>query len=325
VGHSLRSVVGLGILAASLATVSCSGESSRSVSTTAPTATANPFTSMKVGVAGNVTTPLTPGETRQLWAVATAADGATTDVTNVAIWQSSDPSIATVSATGVVKAAIEGTINVSATYLKVTGSMEIGIEKEQPKPPIGCVATLDRPRLVYNAFGGTTSVTVTLTKSDCRWTVTADAAWLKLNSTPFVSGTGAFSYEVLDNNTPSPRDGHVTIRVTDGPTVVHDVTQEKPGCSYVVTPNRASFTSAGGTGSFEVVTTPADCQWIVVGYYSFYPVEPVGATSGTGRATVTYRVSPYSETYERNITLNVSGLSGANPPGPYTITLAPRR
>jgi hypothetical protein len=283
---------------------------------------------MKVGTAGNIATPLVPGETRQLWAVATGADGSTSDVSNVAVWQSSDPSIASISTTGLLKAAIEGAVNVSATYQKVTGSLEVAIEKEQVKPVpavVPCAPVIDKPRLIYGSRGGSNTIEVKFAQSDCRWTIASDVAWLRLNSTPSVSGTGTFSYTVLANNTPSARDGHIAISVNGAPTVVHDVTQERPGCSYVVTPDRASFTSAGGTGSFEVVATPADCQWIVVGYYDFYPVKPVGATSGTGRATVSYQVLPYTESYERTLTLEVSGLSGVNPPGPHRITLAPRR
>jgi hypothetical protein len=308
----------------SLILAACSDSGSRTVPATAPSAAPNAFTSMKVGTAGNVTTALLPGETRQLWAVASTTDGATTDVTNVAIWQSSNPAIATVSADGVVKAAVEGTVSVSATYQKVSGSLEVGIEKAKPAPPITCAATLDKPRLVFNAFGGSTSVQVTLTKSDCRWTLAAPVPWLRLNTTPFVSGTGTFGYEVLDNNTPSPRSAQITIQVADGPATVHEVTQEKPvGCSYVVAPEKANFTSAGGAGSFDVIATPADCQW-TLSYYDFYPVRVTNGLSGTGRKTVTYTVAPYTEGYDRTAPITVSGLSGANPPGVHTVSLARR-
>jgi len=278
---------------------------------------------MKVGTAGNIATPLVPGETRQLWAVATAADGSTSDVSNVAVWQSSDPSIASISTTGLLKAAIEGAVNVSATYQKVTGSLELAIEKEKEKPPVGCSARLDRPRLVYGAFGGSSTLAVTLTKSDCRWNATSDVSWLRISGQPAVSGTGNISYSVAANSTPTSRDGHLTIHINDGPSVVHDVSQEKPlGCSYVTSPDAATFTSAGGAGSFEVITTPGDCQWLITDAWEL--VKLTGVSSGTGRTTVTYSVLPNKYSFTYDVYFDVRGLSGLNPPGRHRVAIQPR-
>jgi uncharacterized protein YjdB len=67
------------------------------------------------------------GSAVQFTATAMLSDGTTQDVTSVAAWQSSDPSAATVSSTGVVTAMAAGTVDVTATYQNVTGTDEITI------------------------------------------------------------------------------------------------------------------------------------------------------------------------------------------------------
>lgn len=54
--------------------------------------------------------------TQQLTAIATMGDGSTQDVTSIATWSSSAPSIATVSSMGLVTAIASGTATITATY-----------------------------------------------------------------------------------------------------------------------------------------------------------------------------------------------------------------
>ena len=67
------------------------------------------------------------GAAVQFTATAALSDGTTQDVTSLAAWQSSDPSAATVSSTGVVTAMAAGTVDVTATYQNVPGTDEITI------------------------------------------------------------------------------------------------------------------------------------------------------------------------------------------------------
>jgi uncharacterized protein YjdB len=102
--------IGIGILAAFA--FACSN------STTAPT------TVSSVTVTGTVPTM---GATSQFTARATLSDGTTQDVTGQATWQSSDSTVATVSATGSVTAIAAGTVNVMATYQTISGSDQITV------------------------------------------------------------------------------------------------------------------------------------------------------------------------------------------------------
>ena len=67
------------------------------------------------------------GASAQFTAIATMGDGTTQDVTSTAAWQSSNPSDATVSTTGVVTSVSAGTVQIQATYLTVTGTDSLAI------------------------------------------------------------------------------------------------------------------------------------------------------------------------------------------------------
>src|SRR6187455_1312548 len=111
-----------GVLLCLVMASACSG------SKPAPTAATPPavsVASVQVGVAGNAPATLAPGETRQLFATASQSDGVSIDITNLATWQSSSPSTATVSPSGVVTAAAEGPVEVSATYKTMKGSLRV--------------------------------------------------------------------------------------------------------------------------------------------------------------------------------------------------------
>jgi uncharacterized protein YjdB len=74
------------------------------------------------------TTTVTRAGTSQLTATATLADGSLRIVTNLATWQSLNTDIATVSSNGLVTAlSTAGTATIAATYLGVTGTVDITV------------------------------------------------------------------------------------------------------------------------------------------------------------------------------------------------------
>ena len=77
---------------------------------------------VRVTVAGMPAAPLAPMQTAQLTAAATYSDGAVKDVTATATWDSTDPSVVTVSAAGLVTATGPGKADVSATFGGVSGT-----------------------------------------------------------------------------------------------------------------------------------------------------------------------------------------------------------
>lgn len=67
------------------------------------------------------------GATAQYSAVANLSDGSTENVTTSATWTSSNPDIATVSATGLVTAVAQGNVSISATFDSVTGTAQAAL------------------------------------------------------------------------------------------------------------------------------------------------------------------------------------------------------
>lgn len=277
----------------------------------APTVTVSSIT---VGTAGNAAAAISPGDKLQLFAQAINSDGSVTDVTNLAVWQSSNPVVGTVSPTGLLTAAAEGAVDVSASYSSRSGSLHADVQKA------GCQVTLSPANLVFGALSSGGYVTVTTTLSSCRWTARSDASWLSFQYDPNKSGNGTFSYSVPGNNSTDPRDANIVITI-DGRTVArHIIHQERPlGCVYTVSPAALSFGTGGGRGSFTVTTQPSDCQWRIAD--QVFELSGLSATSGTGSATVTYSVVPGSFSSAHDHTLSVQGLTGLNPPAVHTIHL----
>ncbi len=76
-----------------------------------------------VTISGNLM--VAEGATSQLTATANMSDGSSQDVSSQAVWQSSDPSVATVSGTGLVTAIKSGNADISAAYRGQTGRVTV--------------------------------------------------------------------------------------------------------------------------------------------------------------------------------------------------------
>jgi len=177
--------------------MSCGGHSNAPTQPTSPAAPGPaPVTvaDVRVGTAGNASPSLSPGQTLQLFAQATSSDGTSADVTNLAVWQSSNPVVATVSPTGLVTAAVEGTLDVTATYSGKSGSLHADVQKP------GCAVTLSPESTVFGALTSNATVAVTTTLSTCRWKARSDAPCLSFQFDPNPSGNGSFTYSVPGNN-----------------------------------------------------------------------------------------------------------------------------
>ena len=88
-----------------------------------PLVGASPVTTVAIAVTGQ--SPLTIGQTTQLTANVVYSDGTQKDVTTVAKWSSTSPSVAAVSFTGVLTAFSAGTTAVTASFQDVTGSLNV--------------------------------------------------------------------------------------------------------------------------------------------------------------------------------------------------------
>ena len=285
----------------------------------APTTPGTTITAVQVGVSGGGSTALAPGETRQLFASATRADGTATDVTNLATWQTSNPAIATVSPSGLLSAAGEGGIDVFATYNSVRGTLHADIKR------VACDVTIAPPSATYGAFGGSATIAVTLASQSCRWTARSDAGWFPFSFDPGKAGDGSFTYALPANSTPDRRSANIIVEASTGQQALHAINEDRPaGCSYVTQPAELTFSASGGTGQFNVITTPNDCRWNAVSTLSNLGVFISSGFSGIGAGTVRYTVQAHTRTVDADGYIEIAGLSGLNPNGRHHVVLPKR-
>ncbi len=302
--HTIVGLLSAGLAAFLLSACGSSGP-------TAPTSD-SPAQSVEVGVAGGGEAVVAPGGTLQLWARTHDKDGGTTDVTNVAIWQSSDPSVAIVAPGGLVRVAKVGAATISATFSKYSGTLPLSI--------IACIATVP-PKVVYTARGGYSTVAVTLSQSDCRWTASSsDSTWLTVYSgPPPASGSGTVNYQVAVNNTTEARTGTIKIDVPDGRGATLTVVQDKPSCSLVLTPAARTVPAEGGSFTVDLAASPDTCEWYVMAYEGGN-LKIVGPRTGRGNATIAYTVSRNTFPFSPFYSIEVYPALNDSPPARHTIS-----
>jgi hypothetical protein len=283
-----------------------------------PTAPNSTPTGIQVTTAGNASTSVSPGGTRQLVATATGSNGTTTDVTAQATWQSSSNAIATISPTGLLTATAEGSVDANATYQNARGSLRLDVK-------LTCNVSVTPDTAAYGAFGGSNTVDVTVSSPACRWTARSDVPWFSFVFEPASAGNGRFTYVVPPNSTTTPRSGNVVVTTSTGTSAAHAVSVDRPGgCSYVTQPEEAVFTASGGTGQFTVITTPGDCQWNLVNGMSALGVSVTSGFFGTGSVLVRYSVQAHTRSVDADGYLEIAGLSGQNPNGRHHIIIQKR-
>jgi hypothetical protein len=101
-------------LAAMVTAVACGGGPTGPDEVQPPGPTPAPVTVGSLKIEGGAS--LAEGQTLQLKAAAQMSDGSSRDVSSQAVWQSSQPSVATVSSSGLVTALASGSADISASY-----------------------------------------------------------------------------------------------------------------------------------------------------------------------------------------------------------------
>lgn len=295
--------------------VACGSEKAPSAPTPAPITTS----AVQVRASNNETGPLEAGQTRQLVAMATQSNGASTDVTQQATWTSSTPSVVTVSPTGLLTALAQGNADIGAVYQNVRGGLGVDVR------PLRCAVTISPASASYGPFGGGGSVQVQVSAASCRWTALSNARWMPFAFDPGVAGSGSFGYTAPANSTTDIRTADIVVTTSTGETATHAITVNRTtGCSYVTDPEEAVFPAAGGTGQFNVITTPGNCQWNLVNGMESLGVRITQGWSGVGNTLVRYSVQAHTRDVDADGYLEIAGLSGQNPNGRHHIVIRKR-
>jgi BACON domain-containing protein/Big-like domain-containing protein/all-beta uncharacterized protein len=254
-------------------------------------------------------------QTSQLSAIASYSDNSQENVTDRAVWRTSNPSVVTVSGTGLVTALGFGVSDVSATYQEKTGSVSATVKS------LNCTFSLSYTSRRFNSSGNTDSVGVQASETDCAWTASSEVSWIRIGSGATGTGSGGVGYTVDSHSGATPREGtlniagsHVAV-TQDGPTA-----PPLPTCIYGFSPASLSFASTGGSAAVSVTASPSDCRWTASSGSSWIVIT--SGSAGVGNASLSYRADANPSPTARTGTIRVDGLSGQNPPGIHTVSQA---
>ena len=159
----------------------------------------------------------------------------------------------------------------------------------------GCTYLLSPTNANVPASSGSGSFNV-ITGPGCQWTSTENETWVQITPVSGV-GNGAVTY-TFDANIGPLRTGIITV---NGQTFT---LVQANGCTYILAPNSANFSAAGGTGSFTVTPSDQRCTWTPVSNNPDWITVTAGSGPGTGNVqfTVSANISPL-----RNGTITVQG------------------
>lgn len=252
------------------------------------------------------------GDTQQFKATGTFADGLTGDLTKTVTWQSSDPSVASITSGGLVTALAAGTSTISAVSGAVTGTTTLTVT-----PPATLVSIAVTPSNPTIDWGATQQFTATGTYSDgATRDLTASVTWASsedLVATITAGGltTGAAAGTATISATDGEISGSTTITVGAPPLVSIAVTPSTPSIAKGA---RQQFTAVGTYADDSVADITSSVSWSS-GKTSVATIDASGLAAGVAPGTSTIRAT--SGSLSGSTTLTVT------PPSLISIAITP--
>ena len=156
--------------------------------------------------------------------------------------------------------------------------------------PVRCELTLSASSASVPAAASQLSVGVS-TARDCTWSATSHAAWIQASPTAG-QGEATLTLTVAANTAQSTRAGSVSVadqlyQVNQAAAAAPPPPPPPPNCTYGLAPVSRTIGENGGTRDVRVVTGPA-CPWTATPLVDWITI--LGNPSGTGTATIQYRV-----------------------------------
>ena len=274
------------------------------------------------------TSTISATQTQQL--TATLKDAGGTVLTGRAVtWTTSDPTIATVSATGLVSptgANDSGIVTITATSGGVNGTATVTVAPDPvasvtvapPSSTINATQTQQLGATLKDA-GGTV-----LTGRAISWT-SSNTAIATVSNTGLVSPTGANdSGTVTITATSGTASGTATVTIAPDP--VASVTVAPPSSTINTTQNQqltATVRDAGGTVLTGRAVSWASSNTGVATVSGTGLVQPVGAVNDTGTVTITATSGSANGTATVDVTNPQATSVNVNPPGATLFATSP--
>ncbi len=157
----------------------------------------------------------------------------------------------------------------NTSSLPRTGTITIGASTFRiNQDGVSCSVQVSPASFSAPSAGGAYTVNVEAPPG-CDWTASSTASFISI-----AKGDSGFTFTVAANSQTDPRKAVITA----GDKTIN-VSQEAAVCDFVLTPNRASFGSSGGPGSFAVATS---CSWTAQSQAPWIVVPQTTPNSGDG-------------------------------------------
>jgi len=159
-----------------------------------------------------------------------------------------------------------------------------------------CTFKLSTESISLTAKGGSKSISVKASGSDCSWIAASNDSFITITGS---SGT-TVKFTVPGNTNTVPLTGTMTIA---GQTFT--VNQAAGGCTYKLSPKSGKLKATGGLAKVRVTPNLTDCAWTAVSNDPFITI--VSSASGMGRGAISYSVAANTSTNVLKGTITIGG------------------
>ncbi|SPF35519.1 exported hypothetical protein [Candidatus Sulfopaludibacter sp. SbA4] len=243
----------------------------------------------------------------------------------VAQWNGTALSTTFVSATQVTAAvpvnllASPGTVVITVATVGGTAGGPPFIVNPSGQP---CSFSLTTSSATFPATGGSGSIAVTASRTDCTWTGNTTAAWISGFNT--VTGSGTLKYTVGANAGATSRIAAIAIGAE-----TFDAIQGGTTCTYSLPFGSQALAAAGGPGA-AIVRAPPGCAWTATSAAPSVTITPPGTGSGDGTAAYTVTANASATALSLPLTIAnkpytvIQSGAGSNPNCTASVPSAPQ-
>ena len=161
----------------------------------------------------------------------------------------------------------------------------------------------------FTAAGGSDTVAVKVTGTDCAWTAVSSDGFITIVSGASGVGNGTVSYTVAANTNTVALVGTMTIA---GQTFT---VNQSPGgggsggtnCTFTLSPASVTVPAKGGAKKVSMKVKGTDCSWTATTTSDFITI--VSGASGSGNGTVDFTVPGNTNTTPLSGTITIAGLT----------------
>ena len=155
-----------------------------------------------------------------------------------------------------------------------------------PTPVTPCQVSVTLPQTSVPSAGGTGTVSVSASASQCSWTASSDVPWIGGFSQSSGVGSGDVRFSVAANTNDGARQGDIIVNGTH-----LRLTQTGASCDVQLSPASQSAPATGMSGTIAV-TTGSSCSWSAVSNVGWLVVMSDPSTTGEGMVQFTAADNP---------------------------------